>query len=203
MPDGASHGLPFDRGFTAPHRIRFSVIPGNAPDHYPECMRGIRRVPRCRINLHGLNARVYPAFMAHDRVEAFHRSLLGIPASLNSARAEIDLPPIQSSSVLDIAAYERACYFMVAGMRDYTVLADTVQPFKGYDLTEAVELVRQWPAIKQAPEYMQPWANDKLAGVVLTGDYRFMGVAGEIVLLEKPPFMKAIVVLILTNHAPN
>jgi hypothetical protein len=138
-------------------------------------------------------------------VELFRRSLLGVPAALNAYRAEHGQEPLEPSRILNFNAYDHAGHLMKAGMADPAAIQDTVRPFEGQDLSDAVELVRQWPVIKEADEYLFPWTRDGIAQSVLLGEYGFVGVAGQIITLdsEARPFYKAIVVMVLTKTQPR
>lgn len=141
--------------------------------------------------------------MADDEfVELFRRSLLGVPAALNEHRADFGHAPLESLRTLNFNAYDHACHLMKAGLSDDSPLVDTVRPFKGQDISKSVALVRQWPVIKEAGEYLFPWTRDELANSVLLGDYKYMGIAGDIVALDTDtkPFYRAIVVLVLTTE---
>jgi hypothetical protein len=130
----------------------------------------------------------------------FRESLLGIPAAVNSYRAQHDLPPFDNRRTLNFNAFDRATHFVKAGIGDGE-LEQTVRPFGGQDLSDAVELVAQFPGIAEGATYIAPWMRDEEANKYLLGDHKYMGVAGVTIPtgLIARPILTAVVVMILAN----
>lgn len=148
----------------------------------------------------------YPHVMTDEApyVRPFRESLHGVVDALNAYRQEHGRPPVERNRMLNFNAYDRARHLMAAGLADETPLINTVRAFKGQDVSEAVELVRQWPGVKSDPAgYLFPWQRDETANAVLLGDYGYMGCMGDIVHLDKAEDVRIVFVMLMTKERPT